>query len=350
MTDGPSPFLRTGLPTAASFTISDAPARVKLDQNESPAGLPPELLHDLLDELRAVPWNRYPQPTEYAQAKRKMADAVGIDPDWLALTAGCDQAIQGAHWLAGGPGRRALVFDPTYPMLAHAAYLSGTKMTRVNAGPDYVIDPCLFPGHHLILLARPNNPTGHLVPETVVHAALHSGAMVFLDEAYFDFSSSTLLPLLPSTPNLLIGRSCSKSMIAGMRLGYLLGWPEAVARLERMLTAPYHLSQAQLIIARRFSELVPYVQQNAARVRENRERLLATLHRLGISTYPSAGNFLMFQVADPDTTHAKLAAASVRIRNLTQLPGLTRHLRVTIGNPEDNEAFVAALMGALHGS
>ncbi len=75
------------------------------------------------------------------------------------------------------------MFEPTYPMLAHAASLAGTEVTRTWAGPEYRVDPELFPGHRLIFLARPNNPTGQAVDESLIHRALAEPAMVFLDEA-----------------------------------------------------------------------------------------------------------------------------------------------------------------------
>jgi histidinol-phosphate aminotransferase len=345
--ESPLPHLRPGLPTASSFTVSQQEARAKLDQNESALDLPAELKRSIVAELERLEWNRYPQPAEYVAAKGELARVLGVPPECLAITAGCDQAIQGAHWVAGGPGWRAVVFEPTYPMLAHAGLFAGTETLRVQAGADYRVDPALFAGKHLILLARPNNPTGHVVPEELVRQALDSGAMVFLDEAYYDISGVTLLPWCAENPRLMIGRSFSKSLLAGTRVGCMIAHPEVIARLERLLTAPYHLTHLQLVVARRYGEILPWVRRLAEDVRRRRAELARGMRTLGVKVHDSAGNFLMFEAPDPRRVFELLVAGGVRIRDLSRLPGLERHLRVTVGSSEENRLFLDVLSRAL---
>ncbi len=293
----PLRYLRPNLPTSAALTVSQLPCVAKLDQNESPLDLPDELKAAVLDELSAAEWNRYPQPSEYRETRARFAEAMDLDPEEVTLTAGCDQAIQGAHFVAGGPGRTALVFEPTYPMLAHAGLMAGTTVTRVDLGPDYALDPKLLETKvDLILLASPNNPTGSCLPEEVIRAALGRDAYVFIDEAYFDLSRVTVAPLVKDHPNLMIGRSCSKSLLAGMRLGYTISRPEVALRLDRLLAAPYHLSHLQLILARRFSEIRDHVHAAARDIRAERDRLFSALVELGLRPYPSETNFILFPV------------------------------------------------------
>jgi histidinol-phosphate aminotransferase len=327
------------------LTVSQLPCQAKLDQNESPLDLPRELKASLLDELAAADWNRYPQPTEYRTAKVGMAQALGLDPDTLSLTAGCDQAIQGAHFLAGGPGRRALVFEPTYPMLAHAGLMAGTEVERIALGPAYRIRPeHLTSGdHHLILIASPNNPTGELLAPDLLELALARSAMVFIDEAYYDLSGVTVAHLVPERPNLMIGRSCSKSLLAGMRLGFTISHPEVALRLDQLLTAPYHLGHAQLILARRFAELRPHVETSARAVIAERQRLESALSRLDLEVYPSRGNFLLIKLDRAAEVYQGLALAGIRIRYAPLIPGLEGHLRLTVGTTEQNDALLTRL-------
>src|SRR5262245_4641181 len=110
--------LRPDLPPPSSFTVSEKPHRAKLDQNEAPVDCPPALKRAIAEALAAGAWHRYPHPREYAEAKARFAEAVRVKPEQLALTVGCDQVIQAAFFLAGGPGRRARWFEPTYPHVA----------------------------------------------------------------------------------------------------------------------------------------------------------------------------------------------------------------------------------------
>jgi histidinol-phosphate aminotransferase len=323
----------------------------KLDQNESPLDLPGELKSDLLAELATSSWNRYPQPSEYEAAKRGFADAVGLDPDGVVLTAGCDQAIQGAHLVAGGPGRRALVFEPTYPMLAHAGLMAGTTVVTVDLGVDYALRPeHLRSDVDLLLVASPNNPTGVCVEREVVEAALALPCFVFVDEAYHDLSGVTSVDLLRDHPNLMIGRSCSKSLLAGMRLGYTISHPDVALRLDQMLTAPYHLSHAQLLIARRFAELREHVATSARRVIAERERLTEGLLRLGLTPAPSQANFVLVRVDDAASVHEALALRGIRVRYAPRLAGLEHHLRITVGTAEENDLVLRELGELLLGA
>jgi histidinol-phosphate aminotransferase len=340
----PLRYLRPGLPTSAPLTVSRLPTVAKLDQNESPAGLPEALVADFAAELARAPWHRYPQPSEYDAAREHFADALGLDPEGVALTAGCDQAIEGAHFLAGGPGRRALVFEPTYPMLAHAGLLAGTEVTRIDLGVEYDLKPeHLDRPAELVLVASPNNPTGRRVPAAVIAHALAAERFVFVDEAYHDFSGVTVAGLVAEHPNLMVGRSCSKSLLAGMRLGYAIARPEVARRLDLLLTAPYHLGHAQLLLARRFAEILPHVRASAAQTVAERERLAAALRGLGVEVEPSEANFLLLRVDRAAEVYAGLARAGVRVRYAPRIPGLEGRLRVTVGLAAQSELLIAEL-------
>ena len=340
----PLSYLRPGLPTTPTLTVSDLPCVAKLDQNESPLDVPAELKADLARELETLEWSRYPQPSEYSSTKRAFAAALDVDPDRVVLTAGCDQAIQGAHFVAGGPGRRALVFEPTYPMLAHAGLMAGTSVEAVDLGPGYDLRPeHVETDTHLLLVASPNNPTGLCVRRDVVETALERPCFVFVDEAYHDLSGVTVAPLLEDHPNLMIGRSCSKSLLAGMRLGYTISHPEVALRLDQMLTAPYHLSHAQLLLARRFGELRPHVAASAAQVIAERERLASGLSLLGLEPAPSQANFILVRVEGAVAVYQGLAQRGIRVRYAPKLAGLESFIRITVGTPDQNDLLLRAM-------
>lgn len=347
--------LRPDLPTSGSFTVTELPHRAKLDQNESPVDLPRELKRELVEELYQAHWNRYPQPKEYREAKTKLATALGLVPECVALTVGGDQVIQAAFLIAGGPGRRARWFEPTYPYVALAAEATSTGGGAVVLGED--VDCAITaarilcdPSPHLCVLVRPNNPTGGMAADAALDAALADPArLVLLDEAYADFAGESHLDAIAAHPNLLIGRSLSKSLLAAVRLGFAIGHPQAISAIERIYTAPYHLNSLQLRVAARYGEILPYVKDAAQAVVRERERVFAALAALpGVTPRPSRANFICFRLErDASQVHRTLAEAGVRIRNLRGLPGLDAHLRVTVGTPEENDAFLEALAKAL---
>ncbi|MCP4678142.1 MAG: hypothetical protein GY854_22035 [Deltaproteobacteria bacterium] len=97
----PFEILRDGVPTEPSFSVSEVPHRAKLDQNESPFDIPKEAKQHVLNALGDAKWNRYPQPQQYVEVKKRFAAAVDLDPDQIIFTVGCDQIII-AGILGGG--------------------------------------------------------------------------------------------------------------------------------------------------------------------------------------------------------------------------------------------------------
>jgi histidinol-phosphate aminotransferase len=337
-------FLRPDLPAAGAFAVAELPHRAKLDQNESPDDLPAELKQELSQAIAAEAWNRYPQPARYRAAKRAFARAVGIEPERLMLTFGGDQAILAAFWLAGGPGRRALILEPTYPMFAHYAQVTETPCERRVLGPEMRLEPAHLEGDFALrCLVSPNNPTGGRVAEERLAEALAAPGLLLLDEAYADFAGHSLCARAPAHPNLMIGRSLSKSLLAGIRLGWIVGHPELVAACESLFFAPYHLTSAQLVIAERYASIRPQVEQAAARVCAERARVAEALATRVPRVFPSEANFLLFEVPAASALAARLAGHGVRVRDVSRLPGLWSHLRVTLGAPAENDEFLTVL-------
>jgi histidinol-phosphate/aromatic aminotransferase/cobyric acid decarboxylase-like protein len=343
------PCLRPDLPPGYPFGVSQLPHRAKLDQNEAAVDLPDEVKRELAAELAARAWNRYVQPADYARAKQALAGAFGVEPASLAVTVGADQAIEAAFLCAGGPGRRARWFEPTYPYIATAARRTFTEAEPVLLGRD--IDRLLAPDRvlagppvDLLALVSPNNPTGGLVSEPVLDAALSEPRrLVLVDEAYFEVSGWTSLAR-GSAPNLMIARSLSKSMLAGVHVGCAIAHPDVIAAIERIYTAPYHVDAWQLLCAERYPQLRPHIVAAASAARAERQRVAAALRGRGLAALDGHANFIAFEVGGRAVeVWQGLAGAGVRIRDLSGLPGLAGFLRVTVGSAADNDLFLAEL-------
>ncbi|MDR4504642.1 MAG: histidinol-phosphate aminotransferase family protein [Candidatus Scalindua sp.] len=337
--------LRDDVSFSPPFTVSDLPHKAKLDQNEAPFDLPEDVKEILLGKLKECEWNRYPQPLMYTEVKVAFAKTIGFPPENIVLTIGCDQLIQGAYLISGGHDRKALVFEPTYPMFSHAAKFNQTKVTRVQLAADEVLtkNHISRSNHHLIFIVAPNNPTGTMPGEGMIEAALSKDSLVFVDEAYVDFSKRTWAHLMNEHPNLFIARTLSKSCMAGVRLGYGIGHPGIINALETVLTAPYHLSYFQLVIAKHFNLIQPYLKDLSGCIVSERKRVEDTFSERGVSFVPSQANFILFRANDPSAVFQQLAEAGVRIRSLHTIPGLAGYVRVTIGKREENDLFLEKL-------
>jgi histidinol-phosphate aminotransferase len=338
-------LLREGVSFSPPFTVSELPHKAKLDQNEAPFDLPDEVKVILLEKLKENQWNRYPQPSVYADAKEAFAKAIGFTPENLILTMGCDQLIQGAYLIAGGHNRNALIFEPTYPMFSHAARFNQTNITRVQLTAEEIPtkDHINETEHHIIFIVAPNNPTGTFPEEGAIETALSKNSLVFVDESYVDFSKKTWSHLLNEHPNLFIARSTSKSCMAGIRLGYGIGHPDIINAMEATFTAPYHLSCLQLVIAKHFDLIQPHLKEFADIIISERERVANQFREMKIFFIPSQGNFILFKVKNPSNIFQQLSESGVRIRSLHTIPGLSDYVRVTIGKKEENDLFLEKL-------
>ena len=338
-------LLREGVSFSPPFTVSELPHKAKLDQNEAPFDLTDDVKAVLLEKLKECEWNRYPQPSMYVKVKEAFAKAIGFPPEDIILTMGCDQLIQGAYLIAGGHERRALVFEPTYPMFSHASKFNQTNVTRIQLAADEVAtkDHINESMHHIIFIVAPNNPTGTFPEEGVIERALSKNSLVFVDEAYVDFSKRTWTHLLRDHPNLFIARSVSKSCMAGIRLGYGISHPDIINAMETTFTAPYHLSYLQLVIAKHFDIIQPHLKNFADIIISERERVANKFKEMGISFIPSQGNFILFKVKNPSVIFQQLTESGIRIRSLHTIPGLSDYVRVTIGKREENDLFLEKL-------
>jgi histidinol-phosphate aminotransferase len=195
----------------------------------------------------------------------------------------------------------------------------------------------------IAFLACPNNPTGNMWPRaTVAQIAENFRGLLVIDEAYRPFADDTFVDML--APNVLVLRTLSKLGMAGLRLGYLLGHPETIAHLNKV-RLPYNINTLTQVSVRFFLEHFELFEEQAKEIRAERERLSKALAGIdGISVFPSQTNFLLFRVRSADNVFDALCDRKILIKNMSPQGGLLKEcLRVTIGLPEENAAFLQAM-------
>ncbi|MBK9035303.1 MAG: histidinol-phosphate transaminase [Myxococcales bacterium] len=339
--------------------------RAKLDANESPHALPPEVAEALGRELATVALHRYPE-ADPVELRAHLAAELGVAPAALSFGNGSDEllALLCAAFGEPRPGKtRATVLypDPSFVVYRIAALGHGLDPIEVPLDDDMQLDFELVDdamtgaAPNLAFFALPNNPTGTLwTPERVADlAAAHPGTIVVADEAYIDYGGRTLLPRLADLPNLVVMRTLSKVGLAGLRIGFLVA-DQAIVREVEKVRPPYNLGalnqRAALWMLRTQGA---WLRARAADVVAERARLAAALATVpDVRVFPSEANLLLFRIGRVGDGRAKaawqaLAERGVLVRNLDRPGPLAGCLRVTPGTPEENDLFLTELRAVL---
>jgi histidinol-phosphate/aromatic aminotransferase/cobyric acid decarboxylase-like protein len=313
-----------------------------------------------------LPWLIKTSPPTHADGLRRViADVRGLPLESLALGAGSSPLIfEGLKRLVE-PGRRVLILDPTYGEYAHVLEsLIGAELVRheLEADEAWAPDPILLAeqaqGCRLVCLVNPNSPTGGAVDRSWIESLLRAlpvDCLLWVDETYIDFCPPgwSAEPLVASTNRVIVLKSLSKFYaLSGVRAGYLAGPARLAAAIEEQ-TPPWALGLiAQLAAVEALQDQAWYAAR-AQETAELRDELAMVLKAVpGIRRiFPSAANFLMFELEEPRAAEAaaSCAAESVHLRDCGSLSARFdgRYLRTAVKPREEIQRIAAALRGAL---
>lgn len=328
---------------------------VRLNTNESPYAPPQDFVDAWLDALRQTPLNRYPD-RDARELRAALAGQLGQPVDRLFCANGSNEVLQTLLLTFGGAGRKTAVFEPTYALHSHIARVTGTAVVVGERTADFTVDTAaaraLLAEHRpaLVFLCSPNNPTGTVEPADTVEALLDAtDGLVVVDEAYGEFAERSAIRLVGDERPLVVARTYSKVWsMAALRLGFCVAPPWVIEELEKVVL-PYHLAaptQLAGVLALRYGGEMD--ERVALLVRE-RERLQAELEAVeGVTVFPSGANFVLLRVhGDGHALWQRLVDRGILVRDFSAWPRLTGCLRVTVGTPEENDAFLAALREAV---
>jgi histidinol-phosphate aminotransferase len=328
---------------------------VRLNTNEAPNPPPPGFAEGLAAAVAGIDWHRYPDRS-YRALRSAIADHHGVAPEQVFAANGSNEVLQTLCLAYGGPGRTAAVFEPTYALHSHIARITGTEVAVGERGADFTLDVAevrsvlAATAPAITFLCSPNNPTGMIEPEDVVRAvADEAPGLVVVDEAYGQFAPWSALELVDGDRPLVVTRTFSKTWsMAAARLGYLVGPAWLVADLEKVVL-PYHLDAMTQVAGTVALGFADEMRARVAGIVEERGRVAAALADLPVDVWPSAANFVLFRPRqrDGDQVWKDLVERSVLVRNCASWPRLDGCLRVTIGTPGEDDAFLDALRQVL---
>lgn len=347
--------LREDLRGRTPYGAPQLDVAVRLNTNENPYPPPETLVEDVAESVRAAAGELHRYPDRDAVALRRDLAAYLTSYTGVELTErnvwaanGSNEVLQQLLQAFGGPGRSALGFVPSYSM--HPILAAGTRTDWV-AEPrraDFTLDGAraaeLVSEHapSVVLLTSPNNPTGGSIPPADLDAVLRAApGIVVVDEAYVEFSAQpSAVRLIERYPTkLIVSRTMSKAFaFAGGRLGYLAAAPAVIDALA-LVRLPYHLSVTTQAAARAALRHTEETLASVAKLAAERDRVAESLRGLGFRPVTSDANFILFGwFDDAHTAWQSLVDRGVLIRDV----GIDGYLRVTIGTPDENDAFLAA--------
>jgi len=349
-------WIRPEIRALNAYHVADAGGLTKLDAMENPYTLE-ALTGHWPEVLAGAEINRYPDPAA-AQLRRKLSQVMAVpEGAETVLGNGSDELIQMLAMVVSGRERCILSFDPGFVMYRMIAEFVGLEYVGVPLDANFNLDMtatrAAIEKHQpaIIFIAYPNNPTANLFADADIEEILNiAPGLVVVDEAYHPFAQSSFMSRLARYPQLLVMRTVSKMGLAGLRLGMLAGHPALIQEVDKV-RLPYNINVLTQYAAVAALEHVEALDEQAAVIRAEREAMMQALALMeGVEAFPSRANFILFRLLQHNAAEvfASIREAGILIKNMNAQTGaLSNCLRVTIGMPDENAAFLAALEKAL---
>ena len=354
------PVVRDDVALMEGYHSPQLEVDIRLNTNEAPGSPPAEFADRVAEAVHGLEWHRYPSRSAGALRARiaeveSLVAGRALRSDEVFVANGSNEVLQTIMLAYGGAGRRALTFEPTYALHSHISKVCGTEV--VSGGRDEAFAIEIETATRLIsetrpavtFLCSPNNPTGVIDPPEVIERVLDAVHAVVgllgVDEAYGQFAEWSALSMVDDANSLVVSRTYSKTWsMAAARLGYGIGPSWLIEELDKVVL-PYHLDAAKQAAGTIALDFEAEMAARVAMLVDERRRVTDGLARLDVDLWPSEANFVLFRprAVDGATVWQRLVDRSILIRNCASWPNLEGCLRVTLGTPEENTAFLAAL-------
>lgn len=328
---------------------------VKLASNENPLGPSQVALQAAQAALSEL--CLYPDGNGF-DLKQALAARLGVTMDQITLGNGSNDVLEViARCFADRDSE--VVFSQyafaVYPLVTQAIGAKGVAVPARDWGHDLeAMAAAVTERTRLVFVANPNNPTGTVHDAAAIEAFLEripETVLVVLDEAYCEYLQGNEYPdgvrLLDRFPNLIVCRTFSKAWgLAALRVGYSISSP-AIADILNRVRQPFNVDTVALAAATAVLGDEAYLERSREVNTAGLRQLEQAFDRLGLEYIPSAGNFIAVDVGD----HAQAVYQSLLTQGVIVRPvagyGMPRHLRVSVGLPEENERFIQALEQSL---
>ncbi len=321
----------------------DYESGILLDANENSLGaaIPDD------DEL-----NRYPSPYQN-ELKAEIGKFRGVEPSQVFVGVGSDEVIDLLIRIFCRPGTDAIIITPpTYGMYKVAAAVNDVEVINVPLTEDFQLRPeeileAANDKTRILFLCSPNNPTANdLKKEDILYLIEHFNGIVVVDEAYIDFSKSdSFATLTMEYPNLVVAQTMSKSFgLAGIRLG--IGIASApIIQIMMKVKAPYNINKLTSKMAIEAFAHLGDIKTKIDQIITERDRVVKELETISAvqRIFPSDANFILFRIENAYHLYKEIAESGVVVRYRGNEIHCENTLRMTIGTPAENDAFLKRL-------
>lgn len=325
---------------------------VKLASNENPLGPSPRAQAAAEAVLRDI--HRYPDGA-HRKLIQRLASHLNVPEDALVVGNGSDEVLKliGEAYL--DPGDEVIYADPTFSEYAYVARLCGATERVVPLTPDERHDlqamaEAVNPRTKIVFVCNPNNPTGTIVDSDELQSFLDKlpqSVLVVIDEAYFEYVTDARYPdtvdWIRQGRNIIVLRTFSKVYgLAGLRVGYGIGLPETIAMVRRV-KEPFNVNSVAQAAAEAALDDTDHLEKSLQLNGEERTRVSDRLQQLGLRVTPSEANFIWVELDGPaEPVYQGLLQKGVIVRSGAAF-GRPRHLRITVGTPDENDLFLDLL-------
>jgi histidinol-phosphate aminotransferase len=308
-----------------------------LDFNERTIPVSPLVKKSLLDFIQKDQIQIYP---EYNGLLGRISDYTGLDEESIMISNGSDQGIDLIFRTFTSKADKVIIPSPSFAMFFQCAQIMENEVIKPLYGKDgafplaEVLDS-INKELKLLVLCNPNNPTGTIISlkdiEKITQKALKFQTMVFVDEAYFEFSKITVAELVNKYPNLIISRTFSKAFgLASLRIGYLLSRKENIQEMLKT-RGPYDVNMPSVVAAQAaLMDLISLNQYVDEVMDESKPMMERFFRKNNIKFYPSCANFILFE----SDNYQKIIKKGFRIRPREG------KIRITIGTVRQMKNFI----------
>lgn len=340
-----SPGVRTGFDTLDLYPEAAGYCAADLSDNTNLWGTPPAA-SAAIQRFGAVGARGYP-PAYTPALKESLAAYTEVDPSMIVTGCGSDDVLDAAIRAYGNPGSRLACCNPTFSMIPVFARVNGLIPAFATFDDDWNIpvEQLLSLDAEIIYICSPNNPTATSASIDRIEAVADEfNGLVIVDEAYAEYSATSLTPTALRHDNVLVTRTMSKVFgMAGLRLGYGIGEAALVREVEKS-RGPYKVSAiAEATAIAALAEDVPWINDVVAETLSIRSRFVSTLTSLGYSSLPSDANFVLVPMANATVIAQRLLGQGVAVRSFANLPQIGDALRITIGPWDLMQRFLDAI-------
>jgi histidinol-phosphate aminotransferase len=332
---------------------------VKLASNENPLGPSPKAIAAMQASLKES--HLYPDGSGY-ELKSAIGKKFAAKADELILGNGSNDILELVARTLLRPGDSAVYSKHAFAVYPLAVKAVGARGIEVPTKGLFETDldgmlKAIEPTTKIVFLANPNNPTGTLVEPAALEqfiAKVPANVLTVLDEAYVEYlprdKQVNTLEWARRFPNVLVSRTLSKAYgLAGLRVGFGMGKPDVIDLMNRV-RQPFNVNLVALAGAIAAINDDAYIAQSVDNNAKGMAQLLAAFAALGLAHIPSFGNFVCVKIGSAQRTAAVnqlLLKQGVIVRPIAGY-AMPEYLRITIGLPQENERFIAALKLALN--